>query len=196
MDKDLVMETITRLRDALKDATFQNAYLVLKNNELTLENSFMTPTQLEILTKIKAEQAPRYMNQRTDPQCIAGKLNDGTPIFKKIDLPPQHCSILPSNEDLFREVKEVLITKGKKREEPSPDSLRLPRQQRKKDDGTLLSPDWPVGQLLARVLPVPACYLLPRYKIRRNDLVQGGYWQQGNCQGFALMIRTTTRTRT
>ena len=26
--------------------------------------------------------------------------------------------------------------------------------------GTLVSSDWPVGQSLARVLPVPACYLL------------------------------------
>jgi hypothetical protein len=49
------METITRLRDALKDATFQNAYLVLKNNELTLENSFMTPTQLEFMTPTQME---------------------------------------------------------------------------------------------------------------------------------------------
>jgi hypothetical protein len=123
MDKDMVMETITRLRDALKDATFQNAYLVMRNNELTLENSFMTPTQLEVITKIKAEQTPKYMNQRTDPHCIVGRKKDGPPIFKKIDLPPQHCSILPSNEDLFREVEEVLITKGKKRMKPSPDNL-------------------------------------------------------------------------
>ncbi len=36
-------------------------------------------------------------------------------MYKKIDL--------PSNEDLFREVEEVLKTKGKKRENPSPDSL-------------------------------------------------------------------------
>ncbi len=89
-----MLETITKLRDALKDATFQNAYLVLRNNELTLENSFMTPTQLEILTKIKTEQAPRYMNQRTDPHCISGKLANGTPIYKKIDVPPQHRSPL------------------------------------------------------------------------------------------------------
>jgi hypothetical protein len=118
------METLTRLKEALKDATsYQNAYLVMKNNELTLENSFMTPTQLAIITKIKAEQAPRYMNQRTDPHCIVRKTMDGLPMYKKIDLPPQHCSILPSNENLFRQVDEVLRTNGKKREQPSPNSL-------------------------------------------------------------------------
>ena len=123
MDTSTVMETLTRLRDALKDATYQNAYLVMKNNELTLENSFMTPTQLAVITKIKAEQSPQYMNQRTDPHCIVRTNTGGQPMYKKIDLPPQHCSILPSNEDLFREVEEVLQTKGKKRENPSPESL-------------------------------------------------------------------------
>jgi hypothetical protein len=59
MDTSTVMETLTRLRDALKDATYQNAYLIMKNNELTLENSFMNPTQLVIITKMKAEQSPR-----------------------------------------------------------------------------------------------------------------------------------------
>jgi hypothetical protein len=96
----------------------------------------MTPTQLEVITKIKAEQDPRYMNQRIDPQCIAGKLVDGTPIYKRIDVPPQHCSVLPSNEDLFREVEEVLKTKGKKREKPSPDNLPPPttgKGKRKED---------------------------------------------------------------
>ncbi len=136
MDTSTVMETLIRRKEALKDATYQHAYLVMRNNELTLENSFMTPTQLEILTKIKAEQSPRYMNQRIDPKCIAGKLQDGTPTYKKKDLPPQHCSILPSNEDLFREVEEVLITKGKKREKPSPNSLPPPttgKGKRKED---------------------------------------------------------------
>jgi hypothetical protein len=89
MDTSTVMEIITRLRDALKDATSLNAYLVMKNNELTLDNPFMTPTQEAILAKIKSEQSPRYMNQRTDPHCIAGRLTDGTPIYKKIDQPPQ-----------------------------------------------------------------------------------------------------------
>jgi hypothetical protein len=125
IDTNTVMETITRLRDALKDATFQNAYLVMKNNELTLDNSFMTPTQEDIIAKIKAEQSPRYMNQRTDPQCIVRKTKDSLPMYKRKDLPPQRCELLPSNEDLLKEVEEVLRTQGKKRENPSPTTLPL-----------------------------------------------------------------------
>jgi hypothetical protein len=45
LDTTHLMETMKRLRDALQDVTYQNAYLVMNNNELTLENSFMTPTQ-------------------------------------------------------------------------------------------------------------------------------------------------------
>ncbi len=168
MDKDTVMETITRLRDALKDVTYQNAYLVMKNNDLTLENSFMTPTQVKILTKIKAEHAPRYMNQWNDPHCIAGKLKDGTPIYKKIDFLPQHCSILPSNEDLFREVEEVLITKGKKREKSSPDSLPPPttgKGKRKEDHvprpGDIKHPRFE-GPSTAETVNHPNQSLLPR----------------------------------
>jgi hypothetical protein len=42
LDTTTIMETLVKLRDALKDATFQNAYLVMQNNELSLHNSFMT----------------------------------------------------------------------------------------------------------------------------------------------------------
>ena len=45
LDTTHLMETMKRLRDALQDVRYQNAYLVMNNNELTLENSFMTPVQ-------------------------------------------------------------------------------------------------------------------------------------------------------
>jgi hypothetical protein len=148
MDTNTVMETLTRLKDALKDATYQNAYLVMKNNELTLENSFMTPTQLAIITKIKAEQAPKYMNQRTDPHCIVRKTTDGQPMYKKIDLPPQHCSILPSNEDLFREVEEVLRTKGKGRNPPLTVFSRQQQREKGKEKRTTLLDQGTLSTLL------------------------------------------------
>jgi hypothetical protein len=59
------MNTMKRLRDALQDVMYQNAYLVMNNNnELTLENSVMTPTQKKVIKKIKAEQSHYYMQQR------------------------------------------------------------------------------------------------------------------------------------
>jgi hypothetical protein len=55
IDTTHLMNTMKKLRDALQDVTYQNAYLVMDNNELTLENSFMTPTQRVTIKKIKAE---------------------------------------------------------------------------------------------------------------------------------------------
>jgi hypothetical protein len=54
----------------LQDATYQNAYLVMNNNELTLENSFMTPVQKSTIKKIKAEQSRHYTQQRVNPHYI------------------------------------------------------------------------------------------------------------------------------
>ncbi len=65
-----LMETMKRLRDALQDVTYQNAYLVMNINELTLENSFMTPVQKTTIKKIKAEQSHHYMQQRITPHYI------------------------------------------------------------------------------------------------------------------------------
>jgi hypothetical protein len=50
------METLVKLRDT----TYQNAYLVMQNNELALDNSFMTPAQKAAIQKAKAEQSPLW----------------------------------------------------------------------------------------------------------------------------------------
>jgi hypothetical protein len=70
LDTTHLMKIMQRLRDALQDVTYQNAYLVMNNNELTLENSFMTPTQKATIQKIKAEQSHYYMQQRVTPHYI------------------------------------------------------------------------------------------------------------------------------
>jgi hypothetical protein len=70
LDTTHLMETMKRLRDALQHVTYQNAYLVMNNNEPTLENSFMTPTQKDTIKKIKTEQSHYYMQQRVTPLYI------------------------------------------------------------------------------------------------------------------------------
>jgi hypothetical protein len=113
LDTTRVMETLAKLRDALKDATYQNAHLVIANNELTLENSFMTPNQKREIQRIKAEQSPLYMNQRVTPHYIENSAV-GINIFKTAvnTLPPWTTFL--STEDILKEVDEVLRTKGNK----------------------------------------------------------------------------------
>jgi hypothetical protein len=113
LDATRVMETLAKLRDALKDAAYQNAHLVMTNNELTLENSFMTPNQKREIQRIKAEQSPLYMNQRVTPHYLENNAV-GINLFKTAvnTLPP--CTTFLSTEDILKEVDEVLRTKGNK----------------------------------------------------------------------------------
>ncbi len=74
LDTTHLMCTMKRLRDALQDVKYQNAYLVMNNNELSLENSSMTPTQRDTIKKIKAEQSHYYMQQRLKPHCTILRL--------------------------------------------------------------------------------------------------------------------------
>ena len=65
-----LMETMKRMKHALEDVTFQNAYLVLNNNELTLENSYLTPVQRSTIDKIRADRTRYYTQQRVTPHYI------------------------------------------------------------------------------------------------------------------------------
>jgi hypothetical protein len=65
-----LMETMKRMKHALEAITFQNAYLILNNNELTLENSYMTPVQRITIAKIRTDGARHYTQQRVTPHYI------------------------------------------------------------------------------------------------------------------------------
>ena len=113
LDTTTIMETLVKLRDALKDATFQNAYLVMQNNELSLHNSFMTTAQSAAIQKAKAEQSEIYRLQRENPHYIV-PIGGGRVTFKRSDeqfIPTATCI---STEELLREVDEVIENKGKR----------------------------------------------------------------------------------
>ncbi len=115
LDTSHLMETMKRLRDALQDVTYQNAYLVMNNNELSLENSFMTPVQKATIKKIKAEQSRQYMQQRIHPHYIEA-YPQGTVTFQPHIETQIPCAQFTSTEDLLNEVDELLSRKLNKRE--------------------------------------------------------------------------------
>jgi hypothetical protein len=115
LDTTHLMSTMKRLRDALQDVTYQNAYLVMSNNELSLENSFMTPTQREVIKKIKAEQSHYYMQQREKPHYIEA-YPEATILFKPYEVQQKPCATYTDTEELLKEVDEVLRTKASKRD--------------------------------------------------------------------------------
>ncbi len=65
-----LMETMKKMKGALQDATYQNAYLLMTNNELTLENSYMTPVQRSTIARIRIEGSRYYTQQRVTPHYI------------------------------------------------------------------------------------------------------------------------------
>jgi hypothetical protein len=87
----------------------------MNNNELTLENSFMTPTQKDTIKKIKAEQSHYYMQQRVTPHYIEA-YPEATIVFQRYDLQQKPCATYTDTEDLLKEVDEVLRTKRRKRD--------------------------------------------------------------------------------
>ena len=115
LDTTHLMNTMKKLRDALQGVTYQNAYLVMNNNELSLENSFMTPTQRETIKKIKAEQSHHYMLQREKPHYIEA-YPEATILFQQYKLQQKPCATYTDTEELMKEVDEVLRTKGTKRD--------------------------------------------------------------------------------
>ncbi len=87
----------------------------MNNNELTLENLFMTPMQRDTIKKIKAEQSHYYMQQRVTPHYIEA-YPEATIVFQRYDLQQKPCATYTDTEDLLKEVDEVLRTKGNKRD--------------------------------------------------------------------------------
>ena len=109
-----LMETMKRMKHALEDLTFQNAYLVLNNNELTLENSYMTPVQKSTIDKIRADRTRYYTQQRVTPHYIEA-YPQGTVMFQphiNMQIP---CSMNANTEELLRTVDEIILNKGQKR---------------------------------------------------------------------------------
>jgi CRISPR/Cas system CMR subunit Cmr4 (Cas7 group RAMP superfamily) len=109
-----LMEIMKRMKHALEDVTFQNAYLVLNNNELTLENSYMTPVQRSTIDKIRADRTRYYTQQRVAPHYIEA-YPQGTVMFQPHNNMQILCSTHVNTEELLREVDEIIHNKGQKR---------------------------------------------------------------------------------
>ena len=108
------METMKRMKHALEDITFQNAYLILNNNELTLENSYMTPVQRSTIEKIRADRTRYYTQQRVAPHYIEA-YPQGTVMFQPHTNMQLPCNTHVNTEELLREVDEIIRNKGQKR---------------------------------------------------------------------------------
>jgi hypothetical protein len=63
-------ETNTKLKEALREAVKTNAKIVKKYDELSLHHSFMPQPFRDMVTQMKDEKDPIYLNQRHDPNNL------------------------------------------------------------------------------------------------------------------------------
>jgi hypothetical protein len=83
LDFKEVMNTMAKLRSALRDINLSNAHLVARNNALNLELSFMPRKMREHLEQAKRSHSTVMANQRTDPHHL---IPDGTKyVFQRAD---------------------------------------------------------------------------------------------------------------
>ncbi len=70
IDMSKIMSTMTKLKIALSEISTRNAQLVMRNDQLQLQLSFMPPQMWNKMIKARDEQSAHYCDQRTNPQYL------------------------------------------------------------------------------------------------------------------------------
>jgi hypothetical protein len=70
VDTVKIMDTMKKPKEALCEVTARNAELARRNNQLTIELSFMPPKMHDMIMQAKRSHSNIYSNQRTDPHYI------------------------------------------------------------------------------------------------------------------------------
>ena len=65
-----LIETNAKLKEALREAIKANGKIVKKYDELSLHYSFMPQQFRDMVTQMKDESDPTYLNQRHDPNSL------------------------------------------------------------------------------------------------------------------------------
>ena len=112
IDSPLIVETIHNLKMGLQELHTRNAQLVMRNDKLNLQLSFMPPKMWQTIAQASREGNPRYENQRSDPHYLHP--SNGEYVFmpreqgdKNIDR-LQRCATVTSVTDLLEEADTVL----------------------------------------------------------------------------------------
>jgi hypothetical protein len=113
IDTVKIMDTMKKLKEALCQVTARNAELARRNNQLTIELSFMPPKMHDMIMQAKRSHPNIYPNQRTDPHYIVPE----RPIefaFERSDTNEkrlsllQRCATYYSVSDLLDETSDLI----------------------------------------------------------------------------------------
>ncbi len=114
IDSPRIAESIRKLRKALQELQTRNAQLVMRNEKLNLQLSFMPPKMWQTIVKASRERHHRYEHQRSDPHYLHP--SNGEYVFMpreqgdKVADRMQRCATVTSVTDLLQEAEAVLST--------------------------------------------------------------------------------------
>jgi hypothetical protein len=112
IDMSKIMSTKTKLKIALFEISTRNAQLVMRNDKLRLQLSFMPPQMWSKIIKARDEQSANYRDQRTNPQYLIperetefffDQADPNDPRVSKL----QRYTAVTSVTDLLQEVDET-----------------------------------------------------------------------------------------
>ncbi len=112
IDSPRIAESIRKLRTALQELHTRNAQLVMCNEKLNLQLSFMPPKMWDVIVRAPRERSHFYEQQRTDPHHL--HLSGGEYRFLRSEPGDivvdrmQRCATVTSVKDLLLEVEDVL----------------------------------------------------------------------------------------
>jgi hypothetical protein len=70
INSPMVVESIRKIKSALQELHTRNAQLVMRNEKLNHQLSFISPEMWEVIETIPRHHASRDKNQRTDPHYL------------------------------------------------------------------------------------------------------------------------------
>jgi hypothetical protein len=113
IDSPKITSSILKLKTALQELQMRNAHLVMRNEKLNTQLSFMPPEMWEVVATATKERSPRYEQQRIDPHYL--HLSAGEYRFMQHELGGgivadrmRRCAAVTSMTGVLLEADEVL----------------------------------------------------------------------------------------
>jgi hypothetical protein len=125
IDMTTIATTMSKLKSALVEITTLNSQLVMRNNKLARELSFMPPSMRQKLVQAKNQRSKIYLEQRTNPHhLIPDTVKKVELCFVPADMSDPNVAKLQRDEtvtsihELLAEVEDVMCMTGLKFDMP------------------------------------------------------------------------------
>jgi hypothetical protein len=109
IDRPRITSSIQKLKFALQELQIRNAHLVMRNEKLNRQLSFMPPEMWDVVVEATRRQSPRYEQQWVDPHYLHPSAGEYTFIrhderyISTVAERMQRCASIVSLNDVWQE---------------------------------------------------------------------------------------------